>query len=150
MIIFPDHPEFTPNYSPYKMFKEGIFQDKGGYFRPVYSRILGKIIYNDYKKYDWGNLPIEKLIAPPNKLNNKYKVAVGTSLEFWEDHGWINPQDPRGWVEWYCNFYSGRRTTDDERQIQRWIGIKNRFGKVPKTPAIKQTLLQWAIDWSKI
>ena len=37
----------------------------------------------------------------------------------WESSGWINPCDPYGWFQWYCWFYLGRRTSDDERQIGR-------------------------------
>ena len=61
---------------------------------------------------------------------NKYQVKSGTSLEFWESKGWIHPIDPYGWVQWYCNFFSGRRCEDDERQIKRWCnfaGPKGRF-----------------------
>lgn len=63
---------------------------------------------------------------------NKYKVHSGTTLEDWENSGWIQAQDPYGWVQWYCEFYSGRRSEDDKRQIQRWLnfaGPKGRFKK---------------------
>lgn len=50
---------------------------------------------------------------------NKYKVKAGQTLSEWEDSGWIREQDPRGWFQWYCRFYLGRRSPDDGRQIRR-------------------------------
>ena len=48
---------------------------------------------------------------------NKYGVKCGTSLRFWENKGWINKIDPYGLFQWY--FRLGRRSKDDERQINR-------------------------------
>lgn len=139
---------FTPDYTPYSMFKEGIFQDWKGYFRPVYSHIAKKTIKNDYKEFDWGDLPLDKLIcndADPSK--NKYGVSASLSLEEWESNGWILSPDYRGWIQWFCNYYAGRRIPEvDAIQIKRWLGVKKRFGKIKnKTPKIKQLLLNWAI-----
>ena len=53
---------------------------------------------------------------------NRYRVKCGGSLGMWESSGWISALDPYGWFQWYCRFYLGRRCTDDERQIQRWLG----------------------------
>ena len=79
----------------------------------------------------------------------------------WESSGWINPIDPYGWFQWYCRYYLGRRSSDDERQISRWKGVgsdKGRFrnqliGKCARggktyddesvSPVIRQTLLHW-------
>ena len=64
------------------------------------------------------------------KKINKYEVNVGTSLEFWEDKGWIKKNNPYGWMHWYCDFYTGKRCKDDRRQIDRWVrtaGPKSRF-----------------------
>jgi len=54
---------------------------------------------------------------------NYFKIKAGQDLEDWEEKGWIRDQDPRGWFEWYTRFYFGRRSPDDERQIQRWKNI---------------------------
>lgn len=147
VITFKDYPEFQPDYTPYEVMKLGSFADQGGYWRPIHSRVLGKKVKDDYKQFDWGDLPLDKLILDkPDYTKNYYGVKSGTSLEYWESKNWIRPESPRGWFEWYTKFYGGVRTPDDPRQIKRWLGIKNRFGKLSnKTPKIKQTLLQWAI-----
>ena len=46
-------------------------------------------------------------VASPtyNAEMNKYKVKCGASLQSWEQSGWIKPQDPYGWFQWYCRFY---------------------------------------------
>ena len=144
------HKLFTPDYAPYEIMKYGAYLDQGGYWRPIYSRILNKEIKNDYQKYDFDNINLNKLICKPDHTRNKYGVKCGLSLIEWEDNGWIDPIDPRGWFEWYCNYYNGRRIPNyDEWQINRWIGVKNRFGKRKiKNDVIKQILLQWAIDWN--
>jgi len=164
-IHFPDHPEFRPNLTPQEIFQAGAFG--GTYWRPIKSTITKKSYKNphlEYPKSWWRGLDPEtqltgKICRP--KLN-KYKVKSGTSLRYWEKKGWIKPQDPYGWIQWYCRFYQGRRTEDDARQIKRWLGIagnKGRFrnrlilmchqkGKkyhdISVSPVIRQLLLQWA------
>ena len=98
---------------------------------------------------------------------NKYGVAVGTSLQFWEGKGWITKHHPYGWVQWYCDFYQGKRSPDDERQISRWkklAGPKGRFFRFLVTlilkkkgkwndhtisPKIRQVLQHWAYQLTK-
>ena len=58
---------------------------------------------------------------------NKYGVKCGTSLRVWENKGWINEIDPYGWFQWYFRYWLGRRSKDDERQINRWRKIVSRF-----------------------
>ena len=57
---------------------------------------------------------------------NKYRAKSGQTLEAWESSGWINRQDPRGWFQWYCRFYLGRRSPDDARQVHMGQGKEGR------------------------
>ena len=50
---------------------------------------------------------------------NFFSVHAARSLAYWQDKGWIHSDDPRGRFQWYCRYYMGRRSLDDERQIRR-------------------------------
>lgn len=121
---FEDYPLFLPNKSPEEMVREGCFG--GSYWRPLKSRRLGIVVEGD-----WRELPprwIEGLDVDRHLTNsdydadiNKYKVACGQSIEQWEASGWImHEYDVRGWFQWYCRFFQGRRCLDDDRQVSRW------------------------------
>lgn len=150
MVKFADYDYFRPDYNPAQMFRQGIFS--GMYFRPIYSSVTKKHYKDDYKQF-----PFLKGV-PKKKLNNgvwdhainKYKVKASTSLEFWESKNWIHPSSARGWVGWYCGFYSGKRTEDDARQISRFLGVLTRFGqRKNKSARLSQTLLHWGINPEK-
>lgn len=121
---FADQPTFTPNKSPEEMMREGSFG--GSYWRPLYSRILGNTITGDWQELpeSWiSGLDVDKFLTSPSydPEVNKYKVSSGQTIEQWEDAGWINhTYDVRGWFQWYCRFFIGRRCEDDDRQINRW------------------------------
>lgn len=164
-IIFNDYPDFKPNLTPREIFKMGSFG--GTYWRPIYSSITGKNYKNVHLKYPkswWKGIDNELLIADwddYDKSINTYGVKVGTTLEFWEEKDWIDAKHPYGWVHWYCDFYQGKRGSDDERQISRWIktaGPNSRFRKrlinmikdsgskyndYTISPKIRQTLQHW-------
>jgi hypothetical protein len=131
-IIYKDYPEFRPNLTPRQIFKSGSFG--GTYWRPIESGVTHKKYRNKHKKYPkswWKGIPDNYLTSSQcDKSINKYKVNSGTSLLFWESKGWMDKRDPYGWVQWFCEFHNGRRSEDDERQIQRWLnfaGPKGRF-----------------------
>jgi hypothetical protein len=169
MVHFKDYPEFTPNLTPKDIFKLGSFG--GTYWRPIFSSVTKKNFKNVHKKYPkswWKGIPETHLSSNEyNKSINKYKVIVGTSLQFWEQKNWIDKSDPYGWVQWYCNFYNGRRTNDDERQIKRWNRLAGENGRFRKwlitliiknngnwnddtiSPKIRQTLQHWAYKLTK-
>lgn len=151
-IVFADRPDFTPDYTPYELFFNGVFQDHCtngvcGYWRPIYSKVANRIIKDDYREFDWGDLYLDKLVNyHPNLNKNRFRVKAGSSLEEWENKGWIKNPDFRGWIQWFCHFYAGRRISGyDDWQIQRWHSVKQRFSGMKKTPVVKQTLLNWAI-----
>ena len=92
---------------------------------------------------------------------NKYGIKCGTSLRFWENKGWINKIDPYGWFQWCFIYWLGRRSEDDERQINKWKRIASRFrGKLVQmikdagskydnysiSPKIRQILLHWVMN----
>ncbi|KUI64531.1 hypothetical protein VM1G_00027 [Cytospora mali] len=121
---FVSHPDFNPNKSPSELLREGAFG--GSYFRPLYSKKLGTTISEDYLELpaSWTEgLNINQYLTSPtyDPESNKFKVSCGQSIEKWEENGWINHQyDVRGWFQWYCRFFMGRRCEDDERQVSRW------------------------------
>ena len=163
-LHFSDKPEFTPNLTPREIFLKGSFG--GTYFRQIHSDVVSSDLKNVHKKYSILKGIQEDLLSSIeyDKEKNKYKVVVGTSLEFWEQKKWINKEHPYGWVHWYCDFYSGKRSEDDDRQIKRWNNLAGENGRFRKylitllkkknkdvndysvSPKIRQTLQHWAFE----
>ena len=166
------HKQFKPNKSPKQVFTMGAFG--GTYFRPIHSSVTGK----DYtpseamrglpKTWFEGIDHKTKLTSSKyDKKVNKYGVKCGSTLEAWENSGWIDKQDPYGWFQWYCRYYNGRRTSDDERQIGRWLKLAGPNGRFRRTlmnkiikkgttyddasvsPVIRQVLLHWGYQLTK-
>jgi hypothetical protein len=91
---------------------------------------------------------------------NCFGVNASQSLAEWRRNGWIHPQDPRGWFQWYCRYYMGRRLPDEDgRQIGRWKAMKRHISQVTRNcdpgdwmcrPRQRQALLHWAYDSRKI
>lgn len=74
------------------------------------------------------------------------------SMDKWPKE-WTTDNDPQGWVEWFEQYHSGRRTTDDAWQIRRWLNFKARHGKPfakKPTPRRAWALTNWAIDPLKL
>jgi hypothetical protein len=141
-------PLFKPELTPKQMLKLGIFGGK--YFNDVAKT-------DEYPK-DW--FIDAKLCGEENKADyklNYFGVKASISLKEWANKGWIHPDDPRGWVEWYFRYYMGRRHEDDARQIKRWINAKRHFqsaftheSKTGKQSLPRlQALLHWAYDTTK-
>ena len=163
--------DFKPNLTPRQMFKMGSFG--GTYWRPIKSKFNNTTLKNKHKKYSFLKDIPDKLMTKPfdeyDKKLNKYKKKVGTTLKFWESKGWMKESHPYGWVQWYCDYYSGKRSADDERQIKRWKQLAGPNGRFRKwlitmimkkggkkdwdndeiSPAIRQTLQHWGYKLTK-
>ncbi|KAK5070716.1 hypothetical protein LTS08_000362 [Lithohypha guttulata] len=142
---FEDYLLFLPNKSPDEMMREGCFG--GSYWRPLKSRRLGILIEEDWRELPaaWiQGLEVERYLTDPdyNADVNKYKVACGQSIEEWEASGWImHEYDVRGWFQWYCRFFQGRRCPDDDRQVSRWrkcVGPTGRWKRMLLKAYLKQ------------
>ena len=167
MKVFKDFTQFTPNVTPKDVLRDGSFG--GTYFRPIKSAVTGTTYTSqqeEYPKYWFQGIDIDKMVTSSeyDKKINKYNVKCGSSLENWEKSGWIDKQDPYGWFQWYCRFYQGRRTKDDERQIKRWeklagpngrfrrrlmnliIQKGKRYNEPTISPVIRQVLLHWGYE----
>ena len=140
------HSEFRPQLSPKEMLKLGVF---GGKYM---SDCTEEFPVDWFKK---ARLCSE--IHDP-KLNY-FGVNASQTLAEWRRKGWIYKEDPRGWFQWYCRYYMGRRCPDDERQIKRWKSMSRHIGQITKNcryldldcrPRQRQALLHWAYDTRNI
>jgi len=86
---------------------------------------------------------------------NYFRVNASKPLWYWRSKGWIYAEDPRGWFQWYCRYYMGRRCPDDERQIRRWLAMRRHIAQIKRNclagdldcrPKQRQALLHWAYD----
>jgi hypothetical protein len=140
------HPDFRPELTPKQMLALGVF---GG----VYMRDCRKEF-----PADW--FARAKLAAGKRESRlNFFGVAAGRPLPVWRRKGWIHPDDPRGWFQWYCRYHMGRRHADDERQIARWKAMRRHVAQIQKAcppgllscrPRQRQAVLQWAYDSRKL
>ncbi len=140
-------PEFKPMLTPKEMLEMGVFG--GRYMRDC---------RNEFPK-DW--FAHAKLLpsgmAGHDANLNYFGVDASQPIEVWRKKGWINEaHDPRGWFQWYCRYYMGRRLPEeDARQIKRWkamrrhiaqIAYKCRKGDFTCNTKQRQALLHWAYD----
>lgn len=139
-------PEFKPDLTPKQMLNLGIF---GGYYFREFI--------DEYPKDWFKGVKISPKFKDPEL--NFFKVNASKPLAYWQKKGWIRDQDPRGWFQWYCRYYLGRRSLDDERQIKRWKAMKRHIAQVKKNcrkgdlkcrPKQRQAILHWAYDSRKI
>ena len=139
-------PEFDPELTPKQMLELGVF---GGKYMTDCQEEFPKSWFTKAK------LSPDKRDA---KLNY-FKVNASKPLSYWEEKGWIDDDDPRGWFQWYCRYYAGRRHPDDTRQIKRWRAMRRHIAQIDKNctpgdlscrPKQRQALLHWAYDSRKI
>ncbi len=136
------HPDFKPQLTPKDMLELGVFG--------------GKYMTDCRDEFPAAWFKKARLChACHDPELNFFKVNASKPLSYWVKNGWIHPADPRGWFQWYCRYYMGRRFEDDERQIKRWKAIHRHEGALRKNcapldlncrPKQRQALLHWAID----
>ena len=140
-------PAFKPDLTPKEMLRLGVF---GGLYH-TYMK-------DEYPK-DWFVGVSLSQSGKKEKELNFFGVSASQPLSVWQQKGWIYPDDPHGWFEWYCRYYLGRRSEDDARQIKRWKAmarhatqVRNncRRGDLHCRPRQRQALLHWAYDSRKL
>ena len=136
------HPDFRPQLTPAELLKVGVFGGK--YMTDCRAEFPGEW-------FEGAKLCAER----HNPQINFFRVNASQPLSEWRRKGWIHPDDPRGWFQWYCRYYMGRRCADDERQIRRWRNIRRHAAQLEKhcarrdlacRPRQRQSLLHWAYD----
>ena len=140
------HSEFRPQLSPKQMLELGVFGGK--YMSDCTSEF----------PVDWfEQARLCSEIHDP--ALNYFGVNASQTLAEWRRKGWIYKEDPRGWFQWYCRYFMGRRCPDDERQIKRWKSMSRHIGQIKKNclpldldcrPRQRQALLHWAYDTRNI
>lgn len=135
---------FTPGLTPIQMLNLGVFEGK--YLNDCREEFPERWFENAKLTED-GKAEIEK---------NFFKVKSRLSLQEWKKRGWIVEPDPRGWFQWYCRYYLGRRIPEvDAMQIKRWraftrhkaqIEYNCHSGDLGCRPRQRQALLQWGYD----
>lgn len=149
-----DDPNFKPALTPKKMLKLGVFEGK----------YLNDCIGTEFPS-DWKSNKMS-LIADPQL--NFFKIKSRLNLPEWSKRHWIFGPDPRGWFQWYCRYWMGRRIPlVDKKQIARWKAIVRHYAQVVKNckhpklingncsdpmdcrPKQRQTLLQWSYPYLK-
>lgn len=140
-------PDFRPELTPKEMLALGVF---GGKYMTDCTDEFPTDWFADAKLCHYKHDP----------SLNYFGVNASQPLSVWRAKGWIYEEDPRGWFQWYCRYYRGRRILgEDERQIKRWRAMKRHIAQLKKycergdencRPVQRQTILHWAYDSRKM
>ena len=135
--------DFKPDLTPEEMLSMGIFGGK--YMTDCTDEFPSKWFSNAKLSPGFKNINL-----------NYFKVDASLPLLKWQERGWIFDLDPRGWFQWYCRYYMGRRIEEEDlRQIKRWKAMIRHVGAIKKYCKIgdlecrkkqRQALLHWAYD----
>ena len=137
---------FSPDLTPAEMLRLGVFG--GCYLTDCRGEFPA----------DWFR---DARLSPgkPDPSLNCFGTDASQPLSEWRRKGWLHQDDPRGWFQWYCRYWMGRRHADDTRQIGRWRAIRRHVGQLRKAcdpgdvfcrPRQRQALLHWAYDSRKL
>jgi hypothetical protein len=140
-------PEFRPELTPSEMLRLGVF--------------CGKYMTDTKDEFPPSWFAGAKFAAQGRDCSlNYFGVDASQPLSVWRERGWIHHDDPRGWFQWYCRYYMGRRMEEeDRRQIKRWKAMRRHIRQIqlhcePGDPFCRkrqrQALLHWAYDSRKI
>ena len=136
-------PAFTPDLTPKQMLALGVF--------------AGRYMNDTMKEFprDWF-IGAKLARKGRNPSLNYFGVDASQPLSVWRAKGWIWPDDPRGWFQWYCRYYMGRRVPEeDRRQIRRWNAMRRHLRQIQRNcepgdlgcrRRQRQALLHWAYD----
>jgi hypothetical protein len=136
------HPDFQPELTPKQMLTLGVFG--GRYMTDCRAEFPADWFAHARLCHEYHDPAL-----------NFFRVNASQSLATWRKKGWIYREDPRGWFQWYCRYYMGRRCSDDERQIRRWRLVHRHVAQLRKAcrprdlgcrPRQRQALLHWAYD----
>lgn len=135
-------PGFEPFFSPKEMLALGVFE--------------GKYLNDCRAEFPSAWYDGAKLSDQPDPGLNRFGIKSRQPLSVWREKGWIMGPDPRGWFQWYCRYFLGRRLTEiDELQIKRWRAFRRHAAQVRNNcdpgdwtcrPRQRQALLQWSYD----
>lgn len=133
---------FAPHFTPKEMLELGVFE--------------GKCLNDCRDEFpaDW--FENAKLSDRADESLNYFGIKSRQPLSEWRRKGWIIEPDPRGWFQWYCRYYMGRRLPEiDPIQIKRWRAFARHAAQVRINcpphclecrPRQRQGLLQWSYD----
>ncbi|WP_412535236.1 hypothetical protein [Mesorhizobium sp. BAC0120] len=137
------HADFRPDLTPAEMLALGVF---GGKYMTDCR--------DEFPKSWFANARLSPRRKDPSL--NYFGVDASQSLSVWRAKGWLHPDDPRGWFQWYCRYYQGRRIPEeDDRQIGRWKAVRRHVAQLHRAcaagnlscrPRQRQALLHWAYD----
>jgi hypothetical protein len=113
-------PEFRPELTPAQMLRLGVFG--------------GKYMTDCKCEFPASWFDCAKLATKGKDPSlNYFGVDASQPLSEWRRKGWIHPDDPRGWFQWYCRYYMGRRSPEeDARQIRRWKAIRRHVRQIQR------------------
>jgi hypothetical protein len=136
-------PAFNPDLNPKQMLALGVF--------------CGKYMTDTRDEFPASWFTHAKLAPARRDCSlNFFRVDASQSLSVWKRNGWIHPDDPRGWFQWFCRYYLGRRMSEeDQRQIGRWKAMRRHIAQIRRNcepgdlncrRRQRQALLHWAYD----